>query len=123
MVVRILVADDQNDVRSALRLLLEQQPEMQVVGEATDSAGVVSGAEKQAPDVILLDWELPGRPVASLLRTLRGRWPRLRVIALSSFPEARVAASKAGVDAFVGKGDPPEVLLMALEKVSAGRTA
>ena len=116
--MRILIADDQADVRSALGLLLMHEPDLEVVAEATDAVGVLLAAEKQAPNLILLDWELPGVPSASLVRVLRSQWPQLRVIALSSLPEARSAAANAGVDAFVDKGDPPDALLAALRKIS-----
>ena len=119
--MRILVADDQSDVRSALTLLLEQQPAVQVIAEATDVVGVLMAVETYLPELVLLDWELPGGPAAGLVRMLRSQWPQLRVIALSSLPEARTAALRAGVDAFVGKGDPPEVLLEALGKVDYDR--
>ena len=116
--MRILIADDQADVRSALGLLLMHEPDLEVVAEATDAVGVLLAAEKQLPNLILLDWELPGVSSASLVRALRSQWPQLRVIALSSLPEARRAAVSAGVDAFVDKGDPPDALLAALRRLS-----
>ena len=116
--MRILIADDQADVRSALGLLLNQEPDLQVVAEATDAVSVLLAVEEHLPALILLDWELPGAPSASLVRVLRSQWPQLRVIALSSLPEARCAAVNAGVDAFVDKGDPPDALLAALRKIS-----
>ena len=116
--MRILIADDQADVRSALGLLLMQQPDLEVVAEATDAVGALLAAENQPLDLILLDWELPGMPITSLVRTLRNQWPQLTLIALSSLPEARSAAANAGVDAFVDKGDPTDSLLAALRRVS-----
>ena len=116
--MRILIADDQADVRSALGLLMMQEADLEVVAEATDAVGVLLAAEKQPLNLILLDWELPGMPSASLVRILRNQWPQLHLIALSSLPEARSAAINAGVDAFVDKGDPPGALLTALRKVS-----
>ena len=116
--MRVLIADDQADVRSALGLLLKQQPDLEVVAEATDAVGVLLAAENHAPTLVLLDWELPGVHADSLVRVLRSQWPQIRVIALSSLPEARSAAANAGVDAFVDKGDPPDALLAALRKVS-----
>lgn len=117
--MRILVADDQTDVRSALKLILEQQSGMQVVAEATDAIGVLLATETHMPTLVLLDWELPGGSATSLVRILRSQWPQVHVIAMSSLPEARSAAANAGVDAFVDKGDPPEALLAALKKVSS----
>ncbi len=112
--MRVLLADDQSKVRSALRLLLEQQPGIQVLGEAVDTTGLLDWVTVTCPDVVLLDWELPGLGVDRLLPTLRDLCPRLKVIALSGRQEARQAALDAGVDAFVSKGDPPERLLAAV---------
>jgi CheY-like chemotaxis protein len=66
------------------------------------------------PDIILLDWELPGLQGGDALSTLRAHRPQLKVIALSGRPEARSAALAAGMNAFVSKGDPPEQLLAAV---------
>ncbi len=112
--MRVLLADDQSKVRSALRLLLEQEPELSVVDEATDADELLAQAGTAYPDIVLLDWELPGTPRHDLLSALRARCPHLKVIALSGRPEARGAALTAGADAFVSKGDPPERLLAAV---------
>jgi DNA-binding NarL/FixJ family response regulator len=112
--MRILLADDQATVRSALQLLLEENPELDVVGEATEAGELLAQAKMACPDLVLLDWELPGLQTADLLPALRQHLPRLVVIALSGRPEARRSALAAGVDAFVSKGDPPERLLATL---------
>jgi len=112
--IRILLADDQAKVRSALRLVLEQQPGFSILGEAVDATGLLDWVKAVCPDLVLLDWELPGLETDSLLSALRARCPHLKVIALSVRPEARRAALEAGVDAFVSKVDPPERLLAAV---------
>jgi len=112
--MRILLADDQRKVRSALHLLLEQQADLSVVGEAADAETLLLSAEVIDPDLLLLDWELPGQQQIDLLPGLRKCCPNLAVIALSGQPEARQAALTAGADAFVSKGDPPERLLAAV---------
>jgi DNA-binding NarL/FixJ family response regulator len=112
--MRVLLADDQSKVRSALRLVLEQQPGVSILGEAVDTTGLLDWVKAACPDLVLLDWELPGLESDSLLPTLRELCPGLKVIALSGRPEARRAALDAGVDAFVSKGDPPERLLAAV---------
>jgi DNA-binding NarL/FixJ family response regulator len=133
--MRILVADDQPKVRSALRLLLEQEPGLSVVGEAAETESLLAQAEAICPDLVLLDWELPslqatdpstpstGSEAGSghrLLSALRALCSHLLVIALSGRPEARQAALVAGADAFVSKGDPPEQLLTTLHTISIG---
>ena len=119
--MRILLADDQPKMRFALRLLLERQAGEDVVGEAVDTEELLVQAEASRPDLLLLDWELPGLPLVDLLPVLRGACPNLIVIALSGQPDARGAALLAGVDAFVSKGDPPERLLVAIHDRSGGQ--
>lgn len=109
--MRILLADGQPRVRFALRVLLERQPGMHVMGEAVDAEDLLAQAEATCPDLVLLDWELPGLAALGSLSALREAYPRLRVIALSGRPEARRIALSAGADAFASKGDPPERLL------------
>jgi len=112
--MRIIVADDQAKVRSALRLALEQEPEVKILGEAVDSTGLLDWVKAVCPDLVLLDWELPGLPPAALLPLLHDYCPGLKMVALSSQPQVRPAALAAGADDFVSKGDPPEQLLAAL---------
>ena len=111
--MQVLLADDQSKVRSALRLLLDHEPDIDVLGEAVDATGLLDWGKAACPDLVLLDWELPGFN-ADLLGTLQDCCPSLTVIALSGQPEAHQAAISAGVDAFVSKGDPPEQLLTAI---------
>jgi DNA-binding NarL/FixJ family response regulator len=111
--MHILLADNQVEVRSALRFLLEQEPGMCLVGEAAEAGELLAQEAALQPDLVLLDWELPGSQPADLLAALRIRRHTI-VIALSGRPEARQAALNAGVDAFVSKGEPPERLLATL---------
>ena len=123
--MRVFLADDQLKVRSALRLLLEHEPGLYVVGEATEAEELLAQIKATRPDLMLLDWELPGLSLANsvglgkqLLSVVHVFYPNLRVIALSGRPEAHQAALAAGVDAFVSKGDPPERLLATLRTMS-----
>lgn len=113
--MRILLADSQPRVRFALRVLLERQPGVQVVGEAVDAAELLAQAAATRPDLVLLAWELPGLAAVDLLSALRKVWPEASVIALSGRPGARRAALAAGADAFASKADPPERLLAAID--------
>jgi DNA-binding NarL/FixJ family response regulator len=117
MNVRVLLADDQVKVRSALRLLLEQEPDMRVVGEAADATGLLLATKKDA-DVVLLDWELPGLPADQLLRLLKYERPFLKIVGMSSQPQARLAALDAGAHAFVSKNEPPERVLAVIRGLS-----
>ena len=107
--VRILFADGRPQVRRALRLFLEQQPEFEIVGEVEAGTALLSAVEEQAPDIILLDWELPGLDPQQLFQAL-GPSP-ITWIALSSRPESEAAALAAGADAFISKSEPTERFL------------
>ena len=109
--MRVLLADDQSQVRSALRVLLEYGTKWRVIGEASEAEELVARAKADHPDLVLLDWELPGLEPTHALRALRQLCPQLRIIVLSSQPEARQDALATGADGFVSKGDPPERLL------------
>lgn len=110
--LRVVVADEQADVRYALRTLLQlaRELEAQVVGEAVDAASLLAQLEAQQPDMLLLDWQLPGLRLAGL----RALYPSLPIIVLSVRSEARQAALTAGALAFVYKGDPVERLIEAI---------
>jgi DNA-binding NarL/FixJ family response regulator len=113
--MHILVADDQAQVRSALKLLLEDEERLNVQAEAQDARSLLAQFEQERVEMILLDWELPGqqRP-ADLIRQLRTLCPQVVIVAMSSHPEAQGAALAAGANAFVSKANPPEYLLMTL---------
>ena len=116
--MRVLLADDQPQVRSALRLLLDHEPVFMVVGEAANTTDLKTQIMVTQPDILLLDWELPGQAVTDLLPTLRIEYPSLSIIALSGQLEAHQAALAAGVDAFISKGHPPEQLVAALHTMN-----
>jgi two-component system response regulator DesR len=112
--MRVILADDQASVRSALRLLLAQEPGLDVVAETADATALLQTAVETTPDLVLLDWELPGLPGAQLLRLLRYERPLLTVVAMSSRPEAQQEALDAHVDAFVSKSESPQRVLSAI---------
>jgi DNA-binding NarL/FixJ family response regulator len=109
--MRVVLADDQPKVRSALRLLLEYGPKLSVVGEAAEARELLEQIEAGRPELVLLDWELPGLKFMDLMPRLRQHCPDLKIIVLSSRPEANKSALSAGADGFVSKGDSPERLL------------
>lgn len=108
---RILVADNDARVRSALQTLLRQEQVGIIIRESADAGGLAMQVREFKPDLVFLDWELPGRPAAALLLALHGLDYSPKVIVLSARPEAERDALTAGADAFVSKGDPPECLM------------
>ena len=112
--MQVLLADNQPQVRFGLRVLLEHQDGIKVVGEAANALDLLAQARTAHPDLILLDWKLPKMRPADLLPDLRQLCPDVTVIVLSGRPEAHKAALSAGADGFVGKYELPEKLLTAI---------
>jgi DNA-binding NarL/FixJ family response regulator len=126
-VLRILVADDQWEVCSALQLLLSHENGMLILGQVRNAQELLDSLEQTSPDLVLLDWELPGlvtpgahppsKPDETLRLTiadLKQKFPGVKLVALSCRPEARAEALAGKTDAFVSKVDPPEVLIETL---------
>jgi DNA-binding NarL/FixJ family response regulator len=125
----VIIADGRSEVRSALRLLLAEDPRARVIREVRDTSELLAAVREGCPDVVLLDWELPDtRPVRDGDGTGNGRallpveissvCPHARVIVLSGRIEAERPAMAAGADAFVCKCESPERLLGALRAVN-----
>jgi DNA-binding NarL/FixJ family response regulator len=114
--MRVIIADDQPDVRSALRLMLEEKPGISVISEVRNSHQLLMQVSSGCPDLVLLDWELPGTRSRDLLTALRSICPGISVIALSSRPQIRQLALNSGANKFICKSDPPELLLTALDQ-------
>jgi DNA-binding NarL/FixJ family response regulator len=111
---RFLLADDNSDLRSALRLMLETRLNAPLVFEAADLAHMIEQSIAHEPECLILDWELPGLGDRSSLSGLRDLLPCLKIIVTSARPEAAVEAANAHVDAFISKTDPPSEILSAL---------
>ncbi len=120
--MRILVADDKPEICSALKLLLEQEPWVTVVGEASEANGLLVEMQVCSPDVVFIDWELPDLRPGEALQKLHYLCPDLVLIALSVRPEAREKALAAGANAFISKGEPPEALLSTLRSFAYADT-
>lgn len=114
---RILLADDNAVLRSALRLMLETRLGFELITEARDMEHVLAQVEDSRPECILLDWELPGRPTRERVTVLRALVPGLKVIALSARPESKADADSEKVDAFLCKTEPPEQILKIIRKI------
>jgi DNA-binding NarL/FixJ family response regulator len=113
---QILLADDNKDLISALRLLLETRFGTELIIEARDMEHVLAQVEDTRPDCLILDWELPGRPIRGRVSVLRTMMPDLKIIITSSHPESKQEALSEGADEFISKSDSPVKILEVLQK-------
>ena len=117
MSLQIFIADDNLNVCHALCLLLEQDG-FSLVGEASDAESLLAQVCVAPPDVILLDWELPGLRAQRLIPTLREYYSDTKVVALSVRSDAEQTALAIGADAFVSKVNPSDELLAVLHSIA-----
>jgi DNA-binding NarL/FixJ family response regulator len=120
--IRVLVADDHAVVREGLRVFLELQEGIEVVGEAGDGEEALALAEHLRPDVVLMDLVMPRRDGVAAMRELRRRLPDTRVIALTSFldDERLLPAIQAGAAGYLLKDIEPSELARAVRAAKAG---
>ncbi|MEU9385000.1 response regulator transcription factor [Streptomyces sp. NPDC048279] len=126
MTIRVLLADDQALLRSAFRVLVDSEPDMEVVGEASDGVEAVRLARETRADVVLMDIRMPGTDGLAATRLISEdpSLGRVRVVILTTFEvdDYVVQALRAGASGFLGKGSEPEELLSAI-RVAAGGEA
>lgn len=120
--IRVLVIDDHPIVREGLVTLLEEQDDVEVVGQAGSLAEAVALANR-AVDVLLLDVVLPDGDGVTAIARLRRTWPGSQVLVLSMQPEVPYAARsiEAGATGYVAKGSAPSELVAAVRTVAGGR--
>jgi len=111
--VRVLLVDDQRLMREGLRILLELEPDIEVVGEAEDGQAALEAYAVLRPDVVLMDIRMPGMDGVEATRRLRDRWPEARVIILTTFDD----------DAYVFEGLRAGALGYLLKDVSGAELA
>jgi DNA-binding NarL/FixJ family response regulator len=124
MPTRLLVVDDQALMRAGFRMILDAEPDLDVVGEAADGAEAVEQAARLAPDVVLMDVRMPVMDGVEATRRLAGPGvaePR-KVLILTTFDldEYVFAALRAGASGFLLKDTPPEDLVHAVRVVASG---
>lgn len=120
--IRVLLADDQALVRGALASMLRFESDIDVVAEVGSGTEVLAAAQRTAPDVALLDVQMPGRDGLSVAALLRRELPACRVIICTTFsrPGYLTRAMSAGAAGYVVKDSTPEQLVNAIRRVHSG---
>jgi two-component system response regulator DesR len=121
-VIRVLIAEDQGMVRGALKVLLDLEPDIDVVAEAGRGDEVVALAQRCTPDVALLDIEMPGLDGISVAGAVRAALPTCTVLILTTFgrPGYLRRAMEAGASGFLVKDGPVEELAAAIRRAVRG---
>ena len=124
--VRVLLGDDHKIVREGLKMVLADDPLLQVVAEADSGHAVLDTVQAlngpQGIDVVLLDIALPGMDGLEVLQALRRDWPGLPVLMLSTYPEKQYAVRciQLGASGYLNKSTDTDALMAALRRVAAG---
>lgn len=122
MTIRTLVVDDQVMVRAGLRMLLADEPDIDVVAEAGNGAEAVALAARHHPDVVLMDIRMPELDGLEATRRILAADETARVLILTTFnlDDYVYEALRAGASGFVLKDEPPEQLIAAVRTIAAG---
>lgn len=124
MSIRVVVADDQDLVRTGLVMILNAQPDLEVVGEAADGPGALAVATRLRPDVILVDIRMPGLDGVEVTRRLAGPdvADPMAVVVITTFDldEYVLGALRAGARGFLLKNAGPELLVQAIRAAADG---
>jgi DNA-binding NarL/FixJ family response regulator len=117
--VRILIVDDLEHVRQGLRTVLQLTDDLEVVGEASNGLEAIQLAEQLEPDVVLMDLEMPKLDGFEATQRIKDRHPAIGVVMITIHDSNsnRERAAKVGVDAFVEKGTPIQVLSETIRQV------
>jgi len=120
-VIKVLIADDHDLVRAGIRMIVEGQDDLTVVGEASDGDEALRLVRRTAPDVVLMDVRMPGTDgLEATRRVVAGGGPRVVVLTTFDVDDYVWAALKAGASGYLLKSTPPKDLLRAIRAVAGG---
>ena len=124
MTVRVVLVDDEALFRTGISMVVDSQPDLEVVGQAADGAEAVEVVEETRPDVVVMDIQMPGVGGVAATRALRERLgeacPRILVLTTFDLDEAAASAIEAGASGFLLKSADPDFLLAAIRAVASG---
>jgi DNA-binding NarL/FixJ family response regulator len=113
----VLIVDDQPRARQSLKALVASAFPRAMMRMAADGQEAIRLIEQVEPDLVLMDVRMPKMDGLAATRSIRQKWPEMKVILLSMYADSEAEALAAGADAFIFKGDSPAALLSTLEAV------
>ena len=122
--IRVVIADDHLIVREGLRLILETDPEMELVGDAPDGASAVRLVGEAQPDVVLMDLRMPGLDGIQAIEQIHAQWPQIALVILTTYNEdaLMLRGLQAGACGYLLKDTSRETLLDAIRTAARGET-
>jgi DNA-binding NarL/FixJ family response regulator len=120
--IKILIVDDQLLIRQGLATLLSVDPELSVVGEATDGTHAYIMVEQTSPDVVLMDLRMPTCDGTTATSRIKARWPEIKILALTTFDDDELVLNvlEAGASGYLLKDTPREQLAQAIKALHNG---
>src|SRR5215204_1746672 len=123
-ITRVLLAEDHNTVREGIKMLVNAQPDMQVIGEAADGRAAIAKARELMPDLLVMDISMPELNGLKATEKLRKEFPELKILTLTRHTDDGYLQQliKAGVNGYALKQSAPTALINAIRTVTAGRS-
>jgi two-component system, NarL family, invasion response regulator UvrY len=120
--IRVLICDDHQIVRQGIKLILADAPDIALAHEAANGPDAVARVRQGGVDVVLLDIAMPQRDGLDVLKQLKGEFPRLPVLMLSTYPDRQYAVRslKLGAAGYLNKSADSEQMIEAIRRVAAG---
>ena len=115
--MRIVLAISDANLRLALDLMLSEEPGAEIVATASNCEGMIALVKTIEPEVLMLDWELPGRSIHELLLEITQQPIQPKILVFGNRAAIKEDAISAGAHAFINKGEPPEKLLAAYRRL------
>ena len=118
---KIMIIEDNQRARLALKALVSQQAGIKVISEASNGQEAIQSIKEQVPDVVIMDMRMPVMNGLETTKVIKSEWSHIKVIILTMYPDYQADVMKAGADAFLLKGCPVEELMAQIRNVQRGK--
>ena len=121
--IKVFIADDHTLIREGIKNLIDNVPDIKLVGETSNPYEIIDQCQKTNADIIILDLSMPGKSGLDVLKDIKAVIPKLKVLIMSMMPEEQFAKRtlKAGASGYITRDSPPEDIVSAIRRVATGR--